>query len=99
MIFEIAQIKIQSGREHLFEAGVKQAIPLFKRATGCKSMQLQRSVEQPDSYTLVVGWDRIDDHMVGFRNSNDFQEWRRLVGPYFLEAPTVHHVNTVLDGF
>ena len=99
MIFEIAQITVQPGKEQQFEAGVKKAIPLFQRARGCKSMQLQRSIEQPDSYTLVVGWDSIDDHMIGFRNSDDFQEWRRLVGPFFLRPPNVHHVDTVLQGF
>jgi heme-degrading monooxygenase HmoA len=99
MVLEIAQIKVQSGNEQQFEAGVRQALPLFQRAKGCKSMQLQRSIEQPDSYTLVVGWDSIDDHMVSFRNSDDFQEWRRLVGPYFAEPPRVYHVDTVLQGF
>ena len=62
-------------------------------------MELQRSIEQPASYTLVVGWDSVDDHMTGFRNSDDFQEWRRLVGPYFALVPDVHHVDTVLQGF
>jgi heme-degrading monooxygenase HmoA len=99
MIFEIAQITVQPGKEQQFGAGVKEAVPLFRRARGCKSMQLQRSIEQPDTYTLVVGWDSIDDHMIGFRNSDDFQEWRRLVGPYFLQPPNVHHVDTVLQGF
>jgi heme-degrading monooxygenase HmoA len=99
MIFEIAQITVQPGKEQQFENGVREAIPSFQRARGCKSMQLQRSIEQPNNYTLVVGWDSIDDHMTGFRNSDDFQEWRRLVGPYFLQPPKVHHVDTVLQGF
>jgi hypothetical protein len=29
--------------------------------------------------------------MNGFRNSDDFQEWRRLVSPYFDGAPKVTH--------
>ena len=99
MIFEIAQIQVQAGMAQQFEAGVKQAVPLFQRAGGCRSMHLQRSIEQPDSYTLIVGWDSVEDHMVGFRNSEDFQAWRRLVGPYFAQPPQVHHASEVLHGF
>lgn len=99
MIFEIAQIQIQAGMSQQFEAGVKEAVPLFQRAKGCRSMRLQRSIEQPDCYTLVVGWDSVDDHMVGFRNSEDFQQWRRLVSTYFLQPPQVHHVHEIVHGF
>lgn len=99
MIFEIAAIKVKQGQAEAFEAAAGEAVPLFKRAKGCRSMQLQRSIEHPDNYTLVVGWDTVDNHMVDFRNSDDFQEWRRLVGPHFDGAPVVHHVDTVLNGF
>lgn len=99
MIFEIAEIKVKAGSERMFEAAVDEAVPLFKRAMGCLSMRLQRSVEQPDTYMLVVGWQTVEDHTDHFRNSTDFQEWRRLAGPYFLEPPGVHHFNIVLQGF
>jgi hypothetical protein len=48
---------------------------------------------------LVVGWQTVEDHTIGFRNSDDFQEWRRLVGDYLVEPPKVQHVSTVLQGF
>jgi quinol monooxygenase YgiN len=99
MIFEIARIKTKHDSSQEFERAVAEAVPLFKRAKGCRSMQLQRSIEQPDTYTLVVGWESLEDHTVHFRNSVDFQEWRRLVGPFFAEAPAVQHVHQVLQGF
>jgi heme-degrading monooxygenase HmoA len=99
MIFEIAEIQIKPGEEEAFEAGVAKALPLFSRAKGCKGMELQRSVETPSKYRLVVKWETVDDHMVHFRGSEDFQEWRRLVGPHFGAAPVVEHTHTVLLGF
>ena len=46
MITEIAQIEIKPGMESEFEAGVKQAAPIFKRAKGCRAMELRRSAEK-----------------------------------------------------
>jgi heme-degrading monooxygenase HmoA len=99
MIFEIAQIDVKPGMENDFEAGVKKAVPLFKRAKGCTGMTLQRSHEKPQRYRLVVQWDTLENHTVDFRGSADFQEWRKLVGHCFASPPDVEHVNEVVHGF
>ena len=99
MITEIAQIDVKPGMENDFEAGVKSAVPLFKRAKGCKSMVLQRSHEKPSRYRLVVQWETIENHTKDFRESADFQEWRKLVGHCFASSPVVGHVREVVKGF
>jgi len=99
MIFEIAEIEVLPGQEEAFEAGVRQAAPLFQRAKGCRGMELQRSIEKPSHYKLVVKWDSVEDHMVHFRESADFQEWRRLAGPHFAMPPVVGHVASVMTYF
>ena len=99
MFFEIAEIEVKPGEEAAFEAGVTEALPLFKRAKGCHGMELQRSVEKPSKYRLVVKWETVEDHMVHFRNSDDFQEWRKLAGPHFASPPAVEHTHTVVAGF
>jgi heme-degrading monooxygenase HmoA len=99
MIFEIAEIRIKPGTQAEFEAAVSQAAPLFKRARGCHSMRLERGIETPESYRLVVGWETVEDHMVHFRESDDFQQWRQLAGGFFATAPQVCHVTTVVTGF
>lgn len=96
MIQEIASILVQAGHEKAFEDGVGQARPLFARARGCHGLELHRSIEEPQRYTLVVQWESVEDHMVHFRQSADFQEWRRLVGEHFASAPAVHHEQKVL---
>jgi quinol monooxygenase YgiN len=98
MITEIAQIDVKPGMEAEFEAGVKNAAPIFKRAKGCHGMELRRSIEKPGRYRLFVEWATVEDHTVGFRNSPDFQEWRKLVGHCFATPPDVEHVQQVVRG-
>ena len=99
MIYEIAEIEIAAGREDAFVAAVGEAAPLFRAAQGCRSMALQRSHEHPGRFRLFVGWDTVDDHMVGFRESAAFGQWRALVGPHFAAPPKVEHSAVVLDLF
>jgi heme-degrading monooxygenase HmoA len=99
MIMEIAQIDVTLGMESQFEAGVQQAMPIFKRAKGCTAVMLTRSHEHPHRYRLFVRWNTLENHTVDFRGSPDFQEWRRLVGHCFASPPQVEHVKEVVKGF
>jgi heme-degrading monooxygenase HmoA len=99
MILEIAQIDIKPGLEAEFETSVGKAAPLFKRAKGCRGMSLQRSIEKPARYRLVVKWETVESHTVDFRGSADFQTWRQLVGHCFAATPDVEHTRQVVDGF
>jgi heme-degrading monooxygenase HmoA len=99
MILEIAQIEIKPGLEAEFEAGVGKAAPLFKRARGCRGMNLQRSIEKPARYRLIVTWETLENHTVDFRGSEDFQAWRKLVGHCFVAPPEVEHTREVVAGF
>jgi heme-degrading monooxygenase HmoA len=99
MITEIAQIDVKPGMEAEFEKGVTQAAPIFKRAKGCRSLELRRSIEKPSRYRLFIGWDTVENHTADFRSSADFQEWRKLVGHCFASPPEVEHVSEVMRGF
>src|ERR1051326_150069 len=95
----IAQSDNKPGLEAEFEAGVKQAAPIFQRARGCKGMELQRSVERPQRYRLFVKWDTVENHTVEFRGSAAFQAWRKLVGHCFAGAPAGEHPRQALMVF
>ena len=99
MITEIAQIDVKPGMETQFEAGVKNAVPVFKRAKGCHGVALERSIEKPGRYRLFVKWATVENHTVDFRGSPDFQEWRKLVGDCFAAPPEVEHVQQIVHGF
>ncbi|MFA9219183.1 MAG: antibiotic biosynthesis monooxygenase [Sphingomonadaceae bacterium] len=99
MIYEIAELYIKPDQHDAFQAGVTEAVPLFRRAKGCLSMRLDRDIEVPDTYHLVIGWETLEHHTIDFRGSEDFQLWRGLVGACFAQPPKVEHFNTVVAGF
>jgi heme-degrading monooxygenase HmoA len=99
MVLEVAQIEVKAGMETEFETGVAKSADLFKRAKGCKSMRLERSIENPNLYFLVVGWETVENHTVDFRGSPDFQEWRKNVGHCFASPPAVRHTQKAVKGF
>jgi quinol monooxygenase YgiN len=95
MINEIAILTIDPANATAFEAAVAEAAPLFKSAQGCHGMALERGVEDPNQYRLLVRWESVDDHMVVFRKSEAFQHWRELVGSYFVGPVAMSHSETV----
>ena len=97
MIYELVEIRALPGHEDELMAAVREATPLFLAAPGCHGLALKRSIEAPDLFRLLVRWDTVDDHMVGFRNSPAFAEWRRLAGPHFAAPPHVEHLEVVLE--
>lgn len=74
-----------------FERAFSQARQVLARAKGFRYVDLLQGVEQPDTFQLLIGWDSLDDHMVGFRESELFTEWRALLGPFFAATPEVLH--------
>jgi heme-degrading monooxygenase HmoA len=97
MILEIAQIEVKEGLALEFEAAVRKAEPIFKRAKGCRSVTLERSIENPQRYRLLVRWDTVENHTVDFQKSPDFLEWRKLVGNCFASIPAVEHTKRTLE--
>jgi heme-degrading monooxygenase HmoA len=91
LVTEYAMLVIDPARAAEFESAVAAAKPLFQSAEGCRSMKLERVAEDASRYRLCVIWDSIDHHMVMFRNSDNFQSWRRLVGGFFAAPPSVDH--------
>ena len=98
MITEIAQIDIKAGSEAAFEAAVDKARVVFKRAQGFHGLELHRSIEKPQRYRLMVKWETLENHTVDFRGSENFAEWRGLVGAFFASPPDVEHTETVVAG-
>ena len=91
MVLEIATLSIAPGKAADFEIAYREAYKVITRAPGCGAVSLQRSIESPGRYVLQVEWPTLAHHTEGFRNSPLFQEWRRLIGPYFAATPVVEH--------
>jgi heme-degrading monooxygenase HmoA len=96
VILEIADIHIQPGRQAEFEAAIRRGIEtVIARARGMKGWKVNRGVESPERYVLMVFWDSLEDHTVHFRGGPLFGEWRAIVGPFFAAPPVVEHFELV----
>lgn len=98
-VIENALIKIKPGTNRDFEKAVSAAIPIFQRATGARSLELEKFVDADNTYVLRVAWDSLEKHTVDFRESTGFTLWRGLVGDFFAEPPTVTHSQNLITGF
>ena len=65
------------------------------RPAGFRSLTLSRCMERPDVFLLLVEWDRLEDHTVGFRGSADYQKWRELLHRFYEPFPLVEHFELV----
>jgi heme-degrading monooxygenase HmoA len=95
MILEVAVLKVKAGQGREFEAAFAQAQPIIASMKGYISHELQRCLEEQDKYILLVRWQRLEDHTVGFRQSQQYQEWRRLLHHFYDPFPTVEHYQAV----
>ena len=95
-ILERAIFAIKPGQADDFEKAFAQAAPLIRAAKGCRKADMHRGIENPDTFLLLVEWDTLEDHMVGFRESRAFEEWRAILGPHFASPPAVEHYTAAL---
>jgi heme-degrading monooxygenase HmoA len=91
MVLEHALLSIRSGEADQFEVALAEARRVIADSPGFNSLTLRRGIEAPDVYLLLVEWETLDDHLVGFRQSERFVRWRELIGPYFAAPPAVDH--------
>lgn len=92
MILEVADIRVKDGMQAAFEAAVQHALQtIFPQAKGFQGHEFRKSIESADRYLLLLSWETLEDHTVGFRGSPLFTEWRALVGGFFAAPPFVEH--------
>ena len=92
MILELADIRIHPGKQAEFDAAIKKGVDsVISKAKGFRGYKINKSIETPERYVLMIFWDTVENHTVDFRGSPAFQEWRAIVGPFFATPPVVEH--------
>ncbi|MFM7425817.1 MAG: antibiotic biosynthesis monooxygenase family protein [Elainella sp.] len=97
MILEVATLDIKPGQAAEFEAAFQIAGLIISAMPGYISHQLQRCLERPDRYILLVQWQTLESHTLGFRQSSQYQEWRILLHHFYDPFPTVEHYEMVFQ--
>lgn len=95
MILEHAVLPVRPDRAAAFEAAFEEAKGIIAAAPGFAGLRLARGVERPDTYLLLVEWAELADHTEGFRGSDAYQEWRRLLHHFYDPFPEVEHFHPV----
>jgi heme-degrading monooxygenase HmoA len=91
MILEIAQLQIKPGQTAAFDAAFAQARFIIASMGGYCGHELQRCIENDHQYMLLVRWNTLEDHTIGFRQSPQYEEWRKLLHHFYDPFPTVLH--------
>jgi heme-degrading monooxygenase HmoA len=95
MILEIAHLDVKPNQAAEFERAFRQAAPLIAATDGYISHQLARCIETPQRYVLLVQWETLAAHTVGFRQSERYPEWKKLLHHFYDPFPLVEHYEPV----
>lgn len=92
MILEIADIRIPPGKQAEFDAAIQRGLDsVISKAAGFRGFKVNKGVESPERYILMIYWETLENHTVDFRQGPLFPQWRAIVGPFFAVPPVVEH--------
>jgi heme-degrading monooxygenase HmoA len=97
MILEVAILDIRSGLTTEFETAFTTASSIIAAMPGYISHELQKCLGQPHRYILLVRWQTLEDHTIGFRISPQYQQWKSLLHHFYDPFPTVEHYTTITE--
>lgn len=91
MIIEIAVLFVKEDQINQFEADFKEAGKYISAIPGYHKHSLQKCIEVSNKYVLLVEWHKLEDHTIGFRQSSEYLEWKRLLHHHYDPFPIVEH--------
>lgn len=91
MIVEHVVLPVRAGLEAEFESQFARAKSIIATMPGFISLTLSRGIESPSNYLLLVEWNTLSDHTIGFRRSDRYQQWRELLHHFYDPVPDVEH--------
>ena len=95
MVLEVAVLDVIPGQEIDFERAFDEAQKFISAQQGYVKHELKRCIERPSRYILLVSWEKLEDHTIGFRGSAEYQEWKALLHHFYDPFPTVEHYQAV----
>ena len=97
MILEVAILEIKPEQQQKFEKAFNKAQDIISSMKGYISHQLLTCIEKDNRYILLVNWDTLEDHTVGFRESAQYKHWRDLLHHFYHPFPEVEHYQNVFN--
>ncbi len=97
MILEVAILNIISSKSDSFVTEFRKAEKIISSIKGYISHELQYCLENEFQYILLVKWETLEDHTIGFRQSEQYQEWKQLLHHFYEPFPVVEHYQIIVD--
>ena len=97
-MLEVAILDVLPDRTAEFEQAFAEAQQIISSMPGYLRHELQRCVETDAHYILLVWWQDLASHTEGFRNSPEYERWKRLLHHFYEPFPTVEHYTPVSGG-
>lgn len=98
MILEVAILDVKPNQAQEFEQAFDQAQEIVSNMKGYLSHQLQRCIERKNRYILLIHWEDLESHTIGFRESEAYQTWRALLHHFYDPFPQVEHYECLFEG-
>jgi heme-degrading monooxygenase HmoA len=95
MITEVAVLNIQKEESRLFETAFNEAQSIISSMRGHIEHELLKCLQTDDKYLLIVRWQTLEDHIKGFRNSDQYNEWKKLLHHFYEPFPNVEHYKKI----
>lgn len=96
MILEVAILDVKPGLEAEFEEAFEKAQQIIASMHGYISHELKHCIEESNRYLLLVNWETLEDHTVGFRESEEYKQWRAMLHHFYDPFPSVEHYQVLL---
>ena len=97
MILEAAFLYVKPELANQFEADFAKASQYISSIEGYLGHRLEKCLEVENKYLLLVDWNTLEDHTVGFRASEAYLEWKKILHHYYEPFPIVEHFETVFE--
>jgi heme-degrading monooxygenase HmoA len=97
VITEHALLEVIPGQEHAFVEAMDKAKAHIAGSPGFLSLRVERCLERPSCFLLLVEWARLEDHTEGFRGSPAYEEWRAALHHFYDPFPVVEHFEAVVS--
>jgi heme-degrading monooxygenase HmoA len=97
VILEVAILDVKAHQEKEFESAFRNAQNIISNMPGHVSHQLQKCIEKNNRYIFLLNWQKLEDHTVGFRESNEYQAWSALLHHFYDPFPEVEYYQTVFN--
>lgn len=93
-VLEVAILNVKPNLSADFEKAFEEAEKIISSMDGYISHQLKKCIEEADKYILLVNWQTLEAHTIGFRSSAEYQDWKKLLHHFYNPFPTVEHYIT-----